>query len=203
MAKTRTSAALAFEGFYGDLARLGLPLPLVVSLETKDLTLESAMWNARCSAGGFSVTLFWPESGNVKTKRKRTRRRKKPTQIKIGQDGKAEESSEKRKNDAGSIVEDPVPAEVANTPINVPPVLGVSDGSGTGPVDDGSQVIDLVNCEGVEFEMREGKPGVKFRQGSEEEWTPVVRKRNQKRKNHSDESCETSDADLKITRHSI
>ena len=89
--KTRTSAALAFEGFYSDLARLGLPIPLVVSVETKDLALESAMWNARCSAGGFSVTLFWPESGNVKTKRKRTGRWKKQD----GKDGKAEESSEK------------------------------------------------------------------------------------------------------------
>ena len=109
-------------------------------------------------------------------------------------------------NEAGRIIEDPVPAEVANTPINAPPVLVVSDGSGTGPVDDGSQVIDLVNCEGVEFEMREGKPGVKFRQGGEEEWTPVVRKRNRKKRkalvNHSDESCESSDEDLKITRHS-
>ena len=172
----------------------------------KDLTLESVMWNAMCSASSFSVTLFWPESGGVKTKRKRTRRWRKPTQTKAGQNGKVEESSEKRKKAAGRIVEDPVPAEVANTPINAPPVLVVSDGSGTGPVDDGSQVIDLINCEGVEFEMREGKPGVKFRQGSEEEWTPVVSKRNRKKRkallNHSDESCESSDEDLKITRHS-
>ena len=44
----------------------------------------------------------------------------------------------------------------------------MSDGSGTWPIDDGSQVINLVKCEGVEFEMREGKPCVKFKQGSEE-----------------------------------
>ena len=98
MAKTCTSAALVFEGFYGDLARLGLPVPLVVSLEMKDFTLESAMWNARCSASGFSMTLFWPVSESMKTKRKRTRQRKKPSQTKAGQDGKdgkAEKSSEK------------------------------------------------------------------------------------------------------------
>ena len=44
----------------------------------------------------------------------------------------------------------------------------MSDGSGTWPIDDGSQVINLVKCEGVEFEMREGKPCVKFKQGGEE-----------------------------------
>ena len=82
MADTHISAALASQGFYGDLAQLGLPLPLVVCLESKKLTLESAMWNARCSATAFSVTLFWPALGShsENKKRKRTRRRKTATQ---------------------------------------------------------------------------------------------------------------------------
>ena len=37
MADTHISAALASQGFYGDLAQLGLPLPLVVCLESKKL----------------------------------------------------------------------------------------------------------------------------------------------------------------------
>ena len=57
MAETRRSTALAFDGIYGNSAQLGLPLPLVAILSMKNLTLESAMWNARCSASGFSVTL--------------------------------------------------------------------------------------------------------------------------------------------------
>ena len=48
MAETRISGALVFDGIYGDLARVGLPIPLVVSLHSKNLTLEGAMWNVRC-----------------------------------------------------------------------------------------------------------------------------------------------------------
>lgn len=123
MADTRISAALASQGFYGDLARLGLPLPLVVCLESKKLTLESAMWNARCSATGFSVTLFWPALGShsENKKRKRTRRRKTATQAKVGkEEGNVVNTMQKLKDDAGSNA---VPAEVVNTPINAPPVL--------------------------------------------------------------------------------
>ena len=59
--------------FFVMQAQLGLPLPLVVCLELKKLTLESAMWNARCSATGFSVTLFWPALGSHSENKKRKR----------------------------------------------------------------------------------------------------------------------------------
>ena len=100
MADTRISAAFPFEGVYGDLARLGLPIPIVVSLELQTLTLESAIWNARCSHAGFSVTLFWPTWENVSrdNKRKRTRWRKKLP---------AENKVECAKNNTGSSVDDP------------------------------------------------------------------------------------------------
>ena len=123
MADTHISAALTSQGFYGDLAQLGLPLPLVVCLELKKLTLESAMWNARCSATAFSVTLFWPALGShsENKKRKRTRRRKTATQAKVGkEEGNVVNTMQKLKDDAGSNA---VPAEVVNTPINTPPVL--------------------------------------------------------------------------------
>ena len=99
MADTHTSA-LPFEGVYGDLAILGLPIPIVVSLESQTLTLESAIWNARCSHAGFSVTLFWPTLENVRrnNKRKRTRQRKKLP---------AENKVECAKINTGSTVDDP------------------------------------------------------------------------------------------------
>ena len=74
-----------------------------------------------------------------------------------------------------------------------------------------SEVIDLAKCQEVVYEMREGKPGVKFTKGDDEGWTPVVRKCNRKKTNvvhstptHSQrvERCELSgDEDLKITAH--
>ena len=112
MADTRVCAALVFDGIYGGLARLGLPIPIVLSLQSQHLTLESPVWNARCSHAGFSVTLFWPSSGNEKRykKRKRTRHRKQTTQTKVC-------PSEKEKEDPGSTLEDPAPS---TTPINAP-----------------------------------------------------------------------------------
>ena len=94
MAVTQQSTALAFDGFYGELARLGLPLPLVASLKLNNLTLESAMWNVRCSATGFSVSLFWPSRGAKK--KRRPRRRRQTTQAKSSQSiAKPEDSGER------------------------------------------------------------------------------------------------------------
>ena len=82
MAETRLPSALTFDCSYSELLRLGLPIPLVVSLQSQQLTFESALWNARCSATGFSITLFWPASGGVKTvtKKQRSRCHKKSSQ---------------------------------------------------------------------------------------------------------------------------
>lgn len=65
--------------------------------------------------------------------------------------------------------------------------------------------IDLAKCEKVEYEWREGKPGVKFSRDEIEGWTPVVRKRSTKRRgllyaqNQHDENNESSDEELRIT----
>ena len=176
MADTHVSAALVFDGVYGDLARLGLPIPIVLSLQSQHLTLESPMWNARCSHAGFSVTLFWPTSGNEKRdkKRKRTRHHMKTTQTKVC-------PSEKEKEDPGSTPEDPAPS---TTPINAPirtphlppdtPAVCKSKNGhlATAGYDDDSDdpaVLDkIVQCgqniyDKVEFVMEEGiGPALKF-----------------------------------------
>ena len=56
---THTSDALVFDGLYGDLASVGLPISLVVSLYSRNLTIEGAMWNVRC--GFRSVCSGLPE----------------------------------------------------------------------------------------------------------------------------------------------
>ena len=81
MAEPRQSSAFVFDDFYGDLIKVGLPLPLVVSLKSKGLTLESAMWTVKSSATGFSLSLFWPTEGvngnDRRQKKKRTRKHRK------------------------------------------------------------------------------------------------------------------------------
>ena len=71
MADTQQSTALAFDGLYGELAQLGLPLPLMAGLKLNNLTLESAMWNVRCTATGFLMSLFWPSGGEKMTNAKK------------------------------------------------------------------------------------------------------------------------------------
>ena len=66
--------------------------------------------------------------------------------------------------------------------------------------------IDLANCKEVAYEMRDGMPGVRYKEETEYEdqgWTPVIRKRKPRRKlvgNLSDKSGESSDEELKLTR---
>ena len=90
--KKQQLIALAFDGFCGELAQLGFPLPLVVSLKLNNLTFKNAMWNVKCSVKGFSVNLF-----PINTKNKRlSRRRRQTTQAKTNQSiARPDESREK------------------------------------------------------------------------------------------------------------
>ena len=48
------------EGDYADLCSLGLPLALSLQLQLLDLKLSGALWSAKASTSGFSVSLYWP-----------------------------------------------------------------------------------------------------------------------------------------------
>ena len=171
MADTCVSAALMFDGVYGDLARLGLPIPIVLSLQSQHLTLESPMWNARCSHAGFSVTLFWPTSGKKRDKkRKCTRHRKKTIQTKVC-------PSEKEREDPGSTPSTtPINAliQTPHLPPDTPAVCKSKDehlataGYDDDDSDDPAVLDKIVQCgqnvyDKVEFVMEEGiDPALKF-----------------------------------------
>ena len=68
------------EGDFASLCALGFPLPLSLQLQQSCLRLNEAMWTARSTNGGFSVSFFWPASdlkSQVQPKKKRKRRRAK------------------------------------------------------------------------------------------------------------------------------
>ena len=48
------------EGIYAKMMELGLPLSLAVELQYHGLRLDSPLWTACLSNGGYSVSLFWP-----------------------------------------------------------------------------------------------------------------------------------------------
>ena len=67
--KTRIKVAV-IEGDYADLCSLGLPLALSLQLQLQDLKLSGALWSARASTSGFSVSLYWPTTGGTTDSRK-------------------------------------------------------------------------------------------------------------------------------------
>ena len=69
----------------GDYAGLGLPLPLSLQLQCLNLKLSGALWFARASASGFSVSLYWPTAdtvrGSVHVKARKNHKRPKCKQV--------------------------------------------------------------------------------------------------------------------------
>lgn len=57
------------------MSELGLPLSLAVELQSRNLRLDSSLWTARHTNGGYSVSFFWP---SPRYKRRRRRRPRKP-----------------------------------------------------------------------------------------------------------------------------
>ena len=64
------------EGNYAKMTELGLPLSLAVELQTSNLRLDTSLWTARHTNGGYSVSFFWP---SPRCKRRRRRRQRKPS----------------------------------------------------------------------------------------------------------------------------
>ena len=48
------------KGDCADLCSLGLPLAPSLQLQLQDLKLSGALWSAKASASGFSVSFYWP-----------------------------------------------------------------------------------------------------------------------------------------------
>ena len=71
---------LLLEGDFAPLSALGFPLSLSLQLQHSCMSLADAMWTAKSTKDGFSVSFFWPVSDSAKPdaqpKRKRKRRRR-------------------------------------------------------------------------------------------------------------------------------
>ena len=183
--KTRIKVAVV-EGDYADHCGLGLPLALSLQLQLQDLKLSGALWSAKASASGFSVSLYWPTttaSGHKARVKKPRRKRKR---------GKAKQQAIPNASNVSSNVTTPSAPALATseslvTPINahpsperaLPPPKSTSEASLTRD----SSCVDLKTCSDVQYEVRDGVHGVSYHFSSDEGtgWTPVVGRR-QKRK---------------------
>ena len=76
----RAIKVAVLEGDFASLCALGFPLPLSLQLQQSCLRLNEAMWTAKSTSGGFSVSFFWPApdlKSQAQPKKKRKRRRAK------------------------------------------------------------------------------------------------------------------------------
>jgi len=53
------------EGDFAALSLLGFPLGVAIQLQQSNLNLADALWTAKSSNSGFSVSFFWPASDRV------------------------------------------------------------------------------------------------------------------------------------------
>ena len=82
---------VVLENDFAALCRLGLPVSLSLQLQQSGLKLADALWTARSSGSGFSVSLFWPsdirtskrgrKGKAVKTVRKDNKKARKNTKV--------------------------------------------------------------------------------------------------------------------------
>ena len=153
------------------------------------LQLDKALWTARQTNGGFSVTFFWPalepkSAQDLKTvakKRRKRRRHKKKAQPKheVVETQHSRDSKENEK-DSTPIVAHQCSQEssTSNEEVNEP--------------------VDLTACETVTYEKRNEVPGVKYTLDGNETWTPVIRRKRRPR--HSSSGSSSSEFDVSCSR---
>ena len=86
------------EGDFAVMSSIGLPLSLCVQLQVSCLKLNEALWTARSTPDGFSVSLFWPAPAPEKVdgsrrKKRRKRRRAKASQVTLSSFSKTNQAT--------------------------------------------------------------------------------------------------------------
>jgi hypothetical protein len=145
-----------------------------MQLQTSELKLCDAMWTAKSSTGGFSVSFFWPGVSSKpaidKGKKQKRRKRKRKT--------KANKSAQCGNSGAKDAVETPTSASSLVDAHHSGPEFIAKDSS---PVQDAD--IDLKSCSNVKYDKRGAVHGVTYTIDNEEEaWTPVVGRRSKRPK---------------------
>ena len=154
------------EGDYANLCGLGLPPSLSLQLQSLKLRLSGALWTAKASASGFSISLYWPTTGTApeKGEEKKTRRKRRKRNHKVISNNSETATPKLAK-----------PAESANEP-NVP----INEHSSPEIVSNQEPPVDLAICSEIHYEVKEGVHGVAYSLDDESGWTPVVGKKKRR-----------------------
>ena len=172
----RSIRVVVLEGDFAGLSAAGFSLSLCVQLQQSALKLPDAMWTTKSTAGGFSVSLFWPTVSPqpAMTRRKREReRRKRKRKTKAKSSAQCEHTSTKT---AAKLQSSPAPptdahlgpeseAKQNNSLTSTSTQVNVEKG------------IDLNSCSNVRYDKRGTVHSVTYSIDDREGWTPVIGKR--------------------------
>ena len=203
--RTRIKVAV-LEGDYADLCGLGLPISLSLQLQLQGLKLSGALWSAKASASGFSVSLYWPTiTTPAKAKVKKARRKRKRGRAnKQAIPSVSNSISNVTTVSSAPVLASPVskqsPLNAHHSPESVVSPQAKSEMSVTNDASsnesvssqpksqmsvtyDSARSIDLAACSEVQYEVQDGVHGVSYRCSKDDEqssWTPVVGRRKKR-----------------------
>ena len=199
------------ENSFAALKDLGVPFSVCLQLQQSDLKLAEAHWTARSTSSGFSVSFFWPVESyrSAKQQPRRKKRSRKPKKVNnIRSEVRGTEEGSRKSVAEGSKVGKAVLLNDAHQDCSSPPPgvpsLGTTqreqeeDSLTDESTDRVQKPVDLRSCVVVEYEKHGDVHGVKFRNETEEGWTPVVKRRRRQSKPCVSDS---SDDELFIPEH--
>ena len=175
------------ESDFAGLSAAGFPLALSFQLQQNALRLSEAMWTAKSTNSGFSVSFFWPRGNSQQQSVKKRRRRKTKVRSKLGD---VNEQSGNKVNVATMTNSEGTPSNahhVGPEQCSVTPVKESNDSiSDTGSnsqactpqQDEQNKPPNLNLCSNVRYDKRGGVHGVTYcTEEGDEGWTPVKRRR--------------------------
>ena len=200
---------VVLESDFAGLSAVGFPLALSFQLQQNALRLSEAMWTAKSTDSGFSISFFWPRGNSQQQGVKKRRRRKSKVRSKLG--GVNEQSgnrvdvatmtnSEDAPSNAhhvgpeqSSVTEDAPsnahhvgPEQSSVTPVK-DSIDFIGDAGSNSQVctpqqDEQSKPLSLNLCSNVQYDKRGEVHGVTYcTEEGEEGWTPVRGRRRVKR----------------------
>ena len=188
------------EGSFAGLQGVGIPLPVCIHLQDLGLQFEAAQWTAKQSNTGFSISFFWPVQdrsvfGVNRPGKKRRKRRKKARctsgwasgsmgRVEAGKESDPGVNNVDDRNtpteahcSTGSSPSSPSQSHAAMTnqcKVTTDDSKSTTSTCSLSPPTSGPNNVDLTICSKVQFELRDGVPGVTAG------WTPVIGRRRKR-----------------------
>ena len=192
----RAIRVAVLEGYLTSLSTLGFRMSLSLQLQQSNLRLETAMWTAKSSETGFSVSFFWPVANHSVSSLKRTNKKRRKSRRKAKVTHNLQDNNimipttTTMTTSLGATT-----GATMSTPINANPSVpqqeainhsmpsqqesAASDHSNIEESElDDNPAVDLKECSEVVYERKGDTHGVNYVcEDVEEGWTPVVAKR--------------------------